>query len=72
MPAKVKLGRRSGEFLPLWPYPLYEGAPWLSLGCWTAKIAITLDTVIRILLFRPGANGTGVPKSCGSASQGGS
>jgi hypothetical protein len=22
MPAKVKFGRRSGGFLPLWPYPL--------------------------------------------------
>jgi hypothetical protein len=26
----------------------FEGAPWLSLGCWTAEIAATLDIVIRI------------------------
>jgi hypothetical protein len=45
----------------------FEGAPWpcLWLGCWTTKIAITLDTVIRILLFRLGANGTGVTKKLG-------
>ena len=40
-------------------------APWpcLWLGCWTAEITATLDTVIRIPQIRLGANSTGVPKS---------
>jgi len=62
MPAKAKFGRRSGGFLPLWPYPLSREHRGLSrLGCRTAKIAATLDSVIRIRQSEPKANSTEVP-----------
>jgi hypothetical protein len=36
-------------FAPYRPYPFFRRlAPWLSLGCRTAKIAVTLDTPTRI------------------------
>src|SRR6266481_3059597 len=47
MPSKVEVGRRLRWVLPLRPYPFFRRlAPWRfnSLGCWTAKIAVTLDT----------------------------
>jgi hypothetical protein len=38
----------------------FEGAPWLSLGCWTAGIAATLDTARMILQQLLDVNGTEV------------
>ena len=54
MPAKVNFGRRSGWVLPMWAASLLSKvAPWpcLWLGCWTAKIAVTLDTKILTSLL---------------------
>jgi hypothetical protein len=62
MPAKVKFGRRSGGFCPCGPHPSFEASTvTFRFGCWTAEIAVTLDTVIRIRQSEPKSNSTEVP-----------
>ena len=56
-------GRTKVVFAPYRPYPFFRRlAPWpfVWLGCWTAEIAATLDTVIRIRQSEPKANSTEV------------
>jgi hypothetical protein len=47
------------------PYPSFEDSTvaFSRPGCWTAEIAVALDTVIRIPSFCSVANSTGVPKA---------
>jgi len=61
MPAKVQWETLRWVFAPV-AVSSFEGAPWpLWLGCWTAKLAATLDTVIRIRQSKPKSNSTEVP-----------
>jgi hypothetical protein len=52
-------------FLPLQAVSLLSNVSTVAfsrLGCWTPRIAVTLDTVMRIPQFRLGADSTEVPK----------
>jgi hypothetical protein len=55
---KFSLGDVQVVFAPV-AVSSFEGAPWpLLLGCWTAEVAATLETVKRILQRLVGGNGT--------------
>jgi len=64
MPSKLESGTRLRWVLtPAGRYPFFRRlAPWRfhSLGCWTAQIAATLDTVKRMSQFGFNPNGTEV------------
>jgi hypothetical protein len=58
---KFGLGDVQVGFLPLWPYPSFEASTVaLWLGCWTAEIAATLDTLANIPRQLADMNGTEV------------
>src|SRR5580698_230540 len=45
---KFRLGDAQVGFCPEGRIPLSRLAPWLSLGCWTAEIAVAPDTLANI------------------------